>query len=55
LEELMQRYEEYYSRADIKIDCNDTTPEVTTDKIILELNRYLSKQQMDSGKKIQHV
>ena len=53
--ELMSKYEKYYSKADIKIDCNESTPEATTDKIILELNRYLSKQQMNSGKKIQHV
>ncbi len=54
LRQLLEMYAPFYAEADIHIDCNDSTPEQTTDQIILELNRYISKMQSTSGKKIHH-
>ena len=54
LEKLIEQYSPLYAAADIEIDCNNSTPEATTDQIILELNRYLSKIQTKSGKQIHH-
>lgn len=55
LSELLEKYTPYYIQADIQVDCTGSSPESTTDKILLELNRYLSKIQMKSGQKINHV
>lgn len=55
LHELLEKYTPYYSKAVIQVDCTGSSPEMTTDKILLELNRHLSKIQMNSGQKINHV
>lgn len=54
LSQLIDKYSPLYAEADIRIDCNNSTPEQTTDQIILELNRYISKMQSASGKQIHH-
>lgn len=53
--DLLEKYTPFYSKAVIQVDCTGSSPEATTDKILLELNRYLSKIQMNSGQKINHV
>lgn len=55
LNELLEKYSPFYEKAVIHVDCTGSSPESTTDKILLELNRYLSKIQMSSGQKINHV
>jgi shikimate kinase len=55
LKQLMEKYYPFYEKAVIHVDCTGSSPEATTDKILLELNRYLSKIQMNSGQKINHV
>ena len=55
LEELLETYSPLYAQADIHIDCTNSTPDETIDKIMLELNRHISKQQMKSGQKINHA
>jgi len=55
LKDLLDRYTPFYSRAVIQVDCTGSSPEATTDKILLELNRYLSKMQMNNNQKINHV
>ncbi len=55
LTELLDKYTPFYERAVIQVDCTGSSPEATTDKILLELNRFLSKLQMKSGQKINHV
>lgn len=55
LQELLENYSPLYAQAQIHVDCTRMSPEETTEKILLELNRYLSKQQMKSGQKINHV
>jgi shikimate kinase len=55
LTDLLEKYTPHYSKAVIQVDCTGSSPEATTDKIMLELNRYLSKIQMSSGQKINHV
>ncbi|MGB0934561.1 MAG: shikimate kinase [Alphaproteobacteria bacterium] len=55
LQELIDKYSPHYDKADIKVDCNDTSPEATANKIILELNRFVSKIQSSGGQKIHHV
>lgn len=54
LESLIEVYSPLYAEADIRIDCNNRTPDQTTDQIILELNRHISKLQSSSGKQIHH-
>ncbi len=54
LEKLIEKYSPLYANADIQIDCNNSTPEQTTDHIILELNRYMSKIQCTKGNQIHH-
>lgn len=55
LKELLESYSPLYSKAAIHIDCTNSSPEATTEKILLELNRYISKIQSNSGQKINHV
>lgn len=54
LEDLIKKYYPLYAQADISIDCNNSTPEATTEKIILELNKHMSKEQAKAGHKINH-
>jgi shikimate kinase len=54
LEELMNEYTPLYAKSDITVDCSNSTPDATTERIILELNRFLSKSQIESGTKIHH-
>ncbi len=55
LGKLIETYTPSYSLADLHIDCNGTTPDAIVDKIVLELNRYMSRQQADNGQTIQHA
>ncbi len=55
LEKLIETYSPSYSKADIHVDCNNTTPDSVIEMISLELNRYISKIQMKRGQRIQHV
>lgn len=55
LKQLLESYIPFYEQAVIHVECTNGSPEVTTDKILLELNRYISKMQMTSGQKINHV
>lgn len=55
LQELLENYSPLYAEAMIHIDCSHTSLDGTIDRILLELNRYLSKEQMSSGQKINHV
>ncbi len=55
LERLMKHYSPYYEKADIHIDCSKSTPDATTEKLLLELNKHISKQQMKKGQRIHHV
>ncbi|MBL0941856.1 MAG: shikimate kinase [Alphaproteobacteria bacterium] len=55
LEELIETYHPLYAEADIQIPCDNTLPDATTEKIIIELNRYMSKLEMERDLKITHV
>ena len=55
LQKLIDTYTPSYSKADIHIDCSNTTPDAVIELLVLELNRYISKTQMKRGQRIQHV
>ncbi|MEN8236296.1 MAG: shikimate kinase [Pseudomonadota bacterium] len=54
LEAFFEKYVPFYEKADIHVDCSKATPDETTEKIILELNRHVSKQQIKKGQQIHH-
>jgi shikimate kinase len=55
LEELIETYHPLYAEADIQVPCDNSLPDATTEKIIIELNRYMSKLEMERDLKITHV
>jgi len=54
LEQLFEKYVPFYEQADIHVDCSAATPDETTEQIILEVNRHISKQQIKKGQHIHH-
>lgn len=55
LEKLISTYHPLYAEADIQVPCDNSLPDATVEKIIIELNRYMSKLEMERGQKITHV
>ncbi len=53
--QLFEKYEPFYKKADIRIECSAATPDDTMKQIILELNRHLSKEQLKKGQRIHHA
>ncbi len=54
LKSLIAEYYPVYEEADIIVSCDNSPPDQTTDKIIQEIERYLSKLQMEKNAKIRH-
>lgn len=54
LKGLIDEYYPVYEEADIIVSCDGSPPDTTTDKIIQELEKYLSKLQMEKNSRIHH-